>query len=215
MKTIPLAFERVEPAEMQRRADDFLARMRGRRTVRDFSDAPVPLEVVRRAIEAASQAPSGANKQPWTFVVVTDAATKRRIREAAEEEERAFYGGRASERWLRDLEALGTTPDKPFLETAPVLIAVFAQKHGETGDAHHYYVSESVGIACGFLLCGLHLAGLATLTHTPSPMGFLGDVLGRPRNERAYVLIPVGYPVAGCQVPDIARKPLSEVLVER
>jgi iodotyrosine deiodinase len=138
---------------------------------------------------------------------------KRRIRAAAEEEERAFYGGRAPERWLRDLEPLGTDEHKPFLTTAPALVVVFAQRHGADAEARHYYVAESVGIAVGFLLAALHHAGLATLTHTPSPMAFLGEILGRPANERAYLLVPVGYPAPGCRVPDIARKPLDEVLV--
>jgi nitroreductase len=192
---------------------------RRRRSVRDFSDEPVPLDVVRRCIETAAQAPSGANKQPWTFVLVTDPELKRRIREGAEAEERAFYAGRASERWLADLEPLGTDAKKPFLETAPALIAVFAQRHGpeDAGGepARHYYVAESVGIACGFLIAALHHAGLATLTHTPSPMKFLGQILERPDNERPYLLLPVGYPAPDCEVPDIERKPLDTVLFER
>lgn len=209
-----LDFERLAPDEMCRRAEGFLAQIRTRRSVRHFSTESVPIDVVERCIEAAAQAPSGANKQPWTFVLVTDPDTKRRIREAAEDEERAFYGGRASQRWLEDLAALGTGPDKPFLEEAPALIVVFAQKQG-TDDDQHYYVSESVGIAVGFLLAALHAAGLGTLTHTPSPMRFLSTVLGRPANERAYMIIPIGYPVAGCEVPDIERKPLEDVLVRK
>lgn len=177
------------------------------------SSEPVPRDVLVRCIHAAATAPSGANKQPWTFVLITDPTCKRRIREAAEQEEREFYGSRAPKRWLDDLAALGTDAEKPFLEIAPALIVVFAQKHGAEADERHYYVSESVGIAVGILLAALQHVGLATLTHTPSPMGFLGEVLGRPANERAYVVIPVGYPADGCQVPDIARKPLSEVLV--
>ena len=209
-----LDFARFSETEMRRRAEEFVRFIRRRRTVRHFSDEPIPLDVVRRCIEAAATAPSGANKQPWSFVLVTDAEIKTRIREAAEEEERAFYRGRAGERWLKDLEALGTDEHKPFLEIAPALIVVFAQRHGRDADERHYYVQESVGIACGFLLAALHNAGLATLTHTPSPMGFLAKILGRPENERAYLLVPVGYPTHDCVVPDIVKKSLPEVLVE-
>lgn len=213
--TIPLSFERYDETTMQSRADAFLETIRRRRSVREFSDTPVPLEVVRRCIETASQAPSGANKQPWTFVLVRDADIKKRIRIAAEKEEAEFYGGRATDDWLEDLEPLGTGPSKPFLETAPVLIAIFAQRHGSTKADRHYYVSESVGIATGFLIAALQNAGLATLTHTPSPMRFLAEILERPDNERAYLLMPVGYPAEACEVPDIQRKPLDQVLVER
>jgi nitroreductase len=208
-----LEFTRLSEAEMRARADALFAELVRRRTVREFSDEPVPLDVVERCIATAAQAPSGANKQPWTFVLVTDPEVKRRIRAAAEEEERAFYGGRAPERWLRDLEPLGTDEHKPFLTTAPALVVVFAQRHGADADERHYYVAESVGIAVGFLLAALHHAGLATLTHTPSPMAFLGEILGRPAHERAYLLVPVGYPAPGCRVPDITRKALDEVLV--
>ncbi|HJK91614.1 MAG TPA: nitroreductase family protein [Polyangiaceae bacterium LLY-WYZ-15_(1-7)] len=211
----PLGFERLPEDAMRERATHFLETMRTRRSVRQFSDAPIPLGVVERCIEAAAQAPSGAHKQPWTFVLVSDPATKRAIREAAEEEERTFYGGRAPDRWLSDLEPFGTDWEKPYLEHAPALIAVFAQRHGATKEERHYYVNESVGIATGFLIAGLHHAGLATLTHTPSPMGFLAEVLERPANERPYLLLPVGYPAEGCEVPDIERKPLDEVLVRR
>ncbi len=211
---VPLAFERLDPDEQLRRARAFRERMRTRRSVRHFSPDPVPLEAVRACIDAAAQAPSGANRQPWTFVLVTDAETKRRIREAAEAEERAFYGGRAPRRWIEDLEPLGTRPEKPFLETAPVLIAVFAHRRGERPGERNYYVSESVGIATGLLLAALHHAGFATLTHTPSPMGFLGEILGRPRHERAWLLVPVGYPAPDCRVPDIARKTRAQYLVE-
>ncbi len=213
--TRPLAFQRLPPEAMRARAEAFLETMRRRRSVRHFSDEPIDLTVVRRCIEAAATAPSGAHKQPWTFVLVTDPETKRRIREAAEEEERAFYGGRAPERWLADLRPLGTDANKPFLEHAPALIVVFAQRFGKDQEARHYYVQESVGIACGFLLAALHHAGLATLTHTPSPMRFLSEILERPENERPYLLIPVGYPAPDCRVPDLSRKPLSEVLIER
>lgn len=212
---IPLPFERKPEAEMRSRASSFLEEIRTRRSVREFSDDPVPLDVLRDCIAAAAQAPSGANKQPWTFVVVTHPDLKRQIREGAEEEERAFYGGRASDRWLEDLTPLGTDENKPFLETAPALVVVFAQKHGTEKEDLHYYVNESVGIACGFLIAALHHAGLATLTHTPSPMHFLAKILGRPANERPYLLLPVGYPAADCEVPDLSRKARSEYLVER
>jgi nitroreductase len=213
-KSRPLAFVRRPPEEISSRAREFLAEMSARRSVRHFSDEPIPRQAVLDCIRAAAQAPSGANKQPWTFVLVTDASVKRRIREAAENEERAHYGGRASERWLADLEPLGTDENKPFLETAPALIVVFAQRHGPTPDDQHYYVGESVGIAAGVLLAALHHAGLAALTHTPSPMKFLGAILNRPANERAFLLIPVGYPAPDCRVPDIARKRVEEYLVE-
>lgn len=209
----PLEFVSRTPDQMERRAAEHLESMRKRRSVRDFRPDPIPLEAVRMCIETAGTAPSGAHKQPWTFVMVTDPNTKARIRAAAEEEERAFYGGRAPQRWLDDLQPFGTGPEKPFLETAPVLIAVFAQKHGGEG-GRHYYVNESVGIAVGMLLGALHHAGFATLTHTPSPMGFLSQVLGRPENERAYLLIPVGLPAADCQVPALQRKSREEILVE-
>jgi nitroreductase len=211
----PLAMVRLSEEEMIARARKFREELATRRSVREFSDEPVPEEVIVEAIRAAASAPSGANKQPWTFVLVTDREIKRKIREAAEEEERAFYGGRAPERWLEDLRPFGTGPEKPFLETAPALIVLFAQKHGGEAGSRNYYVNESVGIACGFLIAALHHAGLATLTHTPSPMGFLAEILGRPDYERAYVLMPVGYPAPGCLVPDIEKKPLAEVLVRK
>lgn len=211
--TDPLAFERLDEAQMHARALAFRDELARRRSVRHFSTDSVPLDVLRAAIEAASTAPSGAHKQPWTFALVTDPALKARIREAAEAEERAFYEQRATAEWLADLEPLGTTPDKPFLEDAPALIVVFAQAHGRDG-SRHYYVKESVGIASGMLLAALHHAGLATLTHTPSPMAFLVDVLQRPANERPFLLIPVGYPTADCEVPHLTRKPLSSVCAE-
>ena len=199
---------------MEVRAREFLDEARERRSVRHFSADSVPRQALLDCIEAAAQAPSGANKQPWTFVLVTDSATRSRIRAAAEEEERAHYGGRAPERWLADLEPLGTDANKPFLEIAPALIVVFAQRHGASADDQHYYVAESVGIATGMLIAALHHAGFATLTHTPSPMKFLGDILGRPANERAYLLIPVGLPAEDCRVPDIARKSRDDYLIE-
>jgi iodotyrosine deiodinase len=192
----------------------FEARLRTRRTVRDFAPTPVPRDVIESAIRTAARAPNGANKQPWSFVAISNPALKRRIREAAEEEERAFYGGRAPKEWLDALAPFETDADKPFLEVAPWLIAVFAQPHGVHPDGSvdkHYYVQESVGIACGFLLAALHHAGLATLTHTPSPMTFLRDVLERPPHERAYLLIVTGLPADGATVPVIDKKRLDEV----
>lgn len=211
--TRPLDFVRYDDAEMHRRADALLAEAQRRRTVRHFSDTPVPLDVVRRCVEIAAQAPSGAHKQPWTFALVTDAALKAQIRADAEKEESAFYGGRAPQQWLEDLRPFATNADKPFLDEAPALLVVFAQIRGPH-DEKHYYVKESVGIAAGMLLAALHHCGLATLTHTPSPMGFLERLLERPAHERAFLLVPVGYPAADCAVPDLHRKGLAEVLVE-
>ena len=213
--TRPLNFQRRSPADMQARAATFRAEMAERRSVRFFAPDPIPAGVLEDCVATAAQAPSGANKQPWTFAIVTDPALKTRIRTAAESEEEAFYNQRAPDRWLADLAPFGTNPVKPFLEIAPALIVVFAQKHGATADERHYYVQESVGIACGFLLAALHHAGLVALTHTPSPMGFLQTLLERPPNERAYLLIPVGLPALDCEVPDISRKPLSEVLIQK
>ncbi|MGH3716738.1 MAG: nitroreductase family protein [Micromonosporaceae bacterium] len=184
-----------------------------RRTIRDFAPAPVPMEVIETAIAAAASAPSGANLQPWRFVVVTDPEAKRRIREGAEEEERDFYQRRAPDEWLEALAPLGTDEHKPFLQVAPVVIVVF-EVHKGPSTPKPYYVKESVGIAVGFLLAALHQAGLATLTHTPSPMRFLNEILDRPPEERPYVVIPVGYPAEGATVPDITRKPLREVMVK-
>lgn len=215
-KFIPLeGFEIRDSETMKTRSRDFFELMKGRRTIRDFSDRPVPREVIENAILTAGRAPSGANKQPWHFAAISDAAVKTRLRAAAEEEEREFYGGRASDTWLKDLEQFGTDDHKPFLETAPWLIAVFRQSYGideDTGErTQNYYVHESAGIASGFLLAALHNAGLATLTHTPSPMGFLNDVCGRPKNERPIMLIVTGYPAEGVQVPAIDKKSLEEV----
>lgn len=215
LPTIPYEAPRRTASESIELGRQFHEEMATRRSVRDFRPDPVPLSAVEHCIAAASLAPSGANKQPWTFVMVTDPMTKRAIRGAAEREERAFYAGRASETWLNDVEPLGTGPEKPFLEAAPVLIAVFAQRHGAGTAERHYYVTESVGIAVGFLLVALHHAGFAALTHTPAPMEFLRELLGRPANERALCLIPVGYPAEDCTVPAISRKPLSEVLVRK
>jgi nitroreductase len=185
-----------------------------RRSLRNFSDTPVPRQTIERLIALAASAPSGANKQPWHFVAVQDPEIKRRIRAAAEEEEKAFYGGRASEQWLDDLKPFGTDWEKPFLETAPWLIVVFRKNYDIAEDgqkAKNYYVQESVGIACGFLIAAIHAAGLSTLTHTPSPMDFLGKILGRPANERAFLLMPVGYAADESQVPDISKKDLGEI----
>ena len=204
----------LSDSERLRRVEEFESTMRSRRSVREFAATPVPRAVIESALRTAGRAPSGANKQPWTFVAVSDPDLKRRIREAAEAEERRFYAGRAPEDWLAALEPLGTDADKPFLENAPWLIAVFAQTHGVRTDGtreKHYYVKESVGLATGFLLAALHHAGLATLTHTPSPMGFLRDVLERPQNEQAFVLIVTGVPAEGANVPRITKKPLDEI----
>jgi nitroreductase len=198
---------------MRKRLNDFYADINRRRTVRDFSDRPVPRDIIETALKAANTAPSGANLQPWHFAVVTGPETKRRIREAAEAEEREFYAHRASPEWLGALEPLGTDEHKPFLETAPYLIAVFLQKFGELPDGRkvkHYYPYESTGLATGILITALHTAGLATLTHTPSPMKFLNDILGRPKSERPFLLLVVGYPADDARVPDISRKPLEE-----
>lgn len=199
---------------MARRAVSFRKEAARRRTVRDFSDRPVPRSIVEECLRAAGTAPSGANHQPWQFVVVSDPQIKSRIRTAAEEEERAFYNGGAPREWLDALAALGTDEHKPFLETAPYLIAIFAQRYEALpGGAKikNYYVQESVGIATGILITALHHAGLATLTHTPSPMAFLNDILGRPDNERPYLLLVTGHPAPGARVPDIGRKPLASI----
>jgi nitroreductase len=194
----------------------FLDHMRKRRTVRDFSDRPVPRTIIETALLTAGSAPSGANQQPWTFVAIADGAVKSRIRAAAEEEERAFYAGRAGAEWLDALAPLGTDWQKPFLETAPWLIAVFAQRWGVGADGQrikHYYVPESVGIACGFLIAALHTAGLATLTHTPAPMAFLNEICGRPENEKPIMLIVAGHTADGAMVPAISKKSLDELAV--
>ncbi len=199
----------LSPEQRLAAAREFQAAIAKRRTIRDFSDQPVPMEIIRECVIAAGQAPSGANKQPWHFELVGDPAIKRRIRLAAEEEEREFYAGRASDEWLDALTPFGTDADKPFLEIAPWLVVVFEQRHGLTDDGEkirYYYTKESVGLASGFLITALHQAGLATLTHTPSPMGFLNDILERPSNEKPFLLLVVGHPAAGATVPDIVRK---------
>ena len=213
--TIPYLRDRVEIETMLDDALRFLETILLRRSVREFSADPIPDAILDLAIRAANSAPSGANMQPWTFVVVRDSEMKRKIRVAAEEEERVNYGRRMPDEWLEALAPLQTDWHKEFLEIAPALIIVFKQDyHEESGRrVRHYYVNESVGIASGFLLAALNAAGLATLTHTPSPMGFLREILGRPANEKPYLLIPVGYPAKECRVPDIRKKDLDEVRV--
>ncbi len=212
--TIPLDQYREYPIEeMRARLEEFFTDLDRRRSVREFSARPVPPDIIETALRVANTAPSGANLQPWHFVVVSGPETKRKIREAAEAEEREFYEHRATAEWLAALEPLGTDEHKPFLETAPYLIAVFLQKYGELPDGRkvkHYYPAESTGLATGLLIAALHRAGLATLTHTPSPMKFLNDILGRPKSERPFLLLVVGYPAEGARVPDIHRKALEE-----
>jgi iodotyrosine deiodinase len=200
--------------KMHEHAAAFFDEMRRRRTVREFSSRPVPREILEHCVRTAATAPSGANLQPWHFVIVGDPGVKRQIRVAAEKEEEAFYRERAPREWLDALAPLGTDPRKPFLESAPWLIVVFAQRYGLLPDGRkvkHYYAQESVGIATGLLIAAVHHAGLASLTHTPSPMGFLAEILGRPANERAFLILVAGYPAEGARVPDIARKPFEEI----
>jgi nitroreductase len=207
-------YPEVSPQEMRARARALCERMSRRRTVRDYSDRPVPRAVIEDCLRAAGSAPSGANQQPWHFVAVADAAVKREIRLAAEAEEREFYQHRAPEDWLAALAPLGTGPEKPFLETAPWLIGIFEQRWGYDADGakvKHYYPKESVGIATGLLISALHEAGLATLTHTPSPMKFLNRIMGRPPEERPFLLLVAGYPADDARVPDIRRKALEDI----
>ena len=212
--TVPLdQYQEFPIDEMRLRLAEFYGDVSRRRTVREFSDRPVPRDIIETALLAANTAPSGANLQPWHFVAVNNPDTKKKIREAAEVEEKEFYEHRASEEWLAALEPLGTDEHKPFLETAPWLIAVFLQKFGHLEDGRkvkHYYPTESTGLASGILITALHTAGLATLTHTPSPMKFLNSILGRPTSERPFLLLVAGYPADDAQVPDISRKPLEE-----
>lgn len=204
-----------EASEMLQRSRDFYQEMNTRRTLRMFSDKPVPRELIEHLLMTAGTAPSGAHKQPWTFCAVGDPQIKAQIREAAEKEEYVNYHGRMSEEWLQDLEPFGTDWHKPFLETAPWLLVVFKKSYDLEGEdkKKNYYVNESVGIACGFLLAAIHHAGLAALTHTPSPMNFLQQILGRPDNERPFLLIPVGYPAEDAVVPDIRRKTAEEFII--
>jgi iodotyrosine deiodinase len=208
------SYQSYPPDEMSSRATSFYAELRRRRTVREFSDRPVSRDVIENCLRAAGTAPSGANLQPWRFVVVSDPAIKHRIRIDAEKEEREFYEHKAPKEWLDALAPLGTDANKVFLETAPYLIVIFAQSYGLNADGSkvkHYYAQESVGIATGFLIAALHHAGLATLTHTPSPMGFLNEILERPSNERAFINLVVGYPADDASVPAIGKKPLDEI----
>lgn len=199
--------------EMKSRSREYYRWMDERRTVRNFSDKEIPAEVIENILMTASTAPSGAHKQPWFFCVVKDSETKKKIREAAEKEEKESYENRMSEEWLKDLEPLGTDWHKPFLEIAPCLLVVFKKIYELENENKHpnYYVTESCGIACGFLLAAIHHAGLVALTHTPSPMNFLSKILSRPENEKPYLLIPVGYPAEACKVPDLKRKLLVEI----
>ena len=213
MKFQRLDFENHTSEKLIKRSENFLNTIGSRRTVRNFSSKSIPTQAVENAVRAAASAPSGANKQPWHFVVVKDPSIKKKIRVAAEKEEKEFYEHRAPDYWLEDLNQFKTDWRKPFLEKAPVLIAVFRQSYVDLGSTKkkNYYVSESVGISCGFLLAALHSAGLATLTHTPSPMGFLEKILNRPKNEKAFLLIPVGYPSKKAEVPFLQKKSFSEI----
>ena len=209
-----LRFKKFTSKEMSLKSSQFLSEIKSRRTVRDFSDKDISLEIIFNCIRAAATSPSGANKQPWHFVVVKDREVKKQIRIAAEKEEKEFYTHRATKEWLQDLNQFGTDWKKPFLEIAPYLIVVFRKKYdiNKSGSKKkNYYVNESVGIASGVLLTALHLSGLATLTHTPSPMGFLGDILGRPKNESAYLLIPTGFPSDSATIPNISKKAFTDV----
>jgi iodotyrosine deiodinase len=212
LSTVAFRSNRMPPTDMVDAADAFAERMAARRSVRDFAPDVIPNRVIETAIRAAATAPSGAHVQPWRFVVLTDPARKRRLREAAEAEEKDFYSRRATAEWLEAIAPIGTDWHKPFLETAPAVIVVF-EVHQGPNSPKPYYAKESVGIAVGFLLAALQHAGLATLTHTPSPMRFLNEVCERPAEERPFVVIPVGYPAAGARVPDLARKGLSEVMI--
>ncbi|CAN5331958.1 nitroreductase family protein [soil metagenome] len=213
---VPLDFERLPPEEMRARAHRFEQRMVRRRSVRDFSSRPVPRELIETAVRIAGTAPSGAHQQPWTWVVVEDGGLKRRIREAAEEEERTNYGGRMPPEWIEALTPLGTDFHKTHITDAPYVVVLFRQLYGFHEDGSrktHYYTTESCGIAAGFFIAAVHHLGLATLTHTPSPMGFLGELLERPQNEKPFLLLPVGYPGDDAEVPDLERKPLEEIAV--
>ena len=213
MSFIPYQHEKLDADEMLSRAATYYEKMNERRSLRFFSDRAVAKEVIEKIILTAGTAPSGAHKQPWTFCAISSAELKSKIRELAEEEEKTNYSGRMSEKWIKDLEPLGTDWEKPFLEIAPWLIVVFKQSYGleEEEKKQHYYVNESVGIASGMLISAIHHAGLVTLTHTPSPMNFLEKALDRPKNERAYLLLPVGYPADNATVPDLKRKTLEEI----
>lgn len=213
---VPLVFERLTPDDSLARAQAYNAQMDRRRTTRHFSTDPVPRELIELAIRTAGTAPSGAHLQPWTFVAVSDTVLKQQIREAAEAEERAFYAGRATPEWLEALAPLGTDENKPHLTNAPWVVVLFRQSYGFFPDGEkrtHFYTQESCGIAAGFFISAIHDMGLVCLTHTPSPMGFLGDLLQRPANEKAMLVMPVGYPAAEASVPDLTRKPLDAIAV--
>ena len=212
---LPLHFEARPEREMLQRAEAFYHLMAQRRSVRDFSDQPVPRRLIERAIQTAGTAPSGAHRQPWRFVAVSDPALKHKIRLQAEEEEKESYAHRMSDEWLEALAPIGTDWRKPFLETVPWIVVLFAEHYGlgPAGEkTKNYYVQESCGIAAGFFITALHQMGLATLTHTPSPMRFLGEILGRPKNEKPFILFPIGYPAADATVPDLQRKSLNEIV---
>ena len=209
-----LQFQKITFEEMDYNANQFFQKVSSRRSVRDFSKDNFPIEIIKNCIKSASTAPSGANKQPWHFVIVKDPIIKRKIRKAAEIEEKEFYGGRAPKEWLDDLNQFGTDWNKPFLEEAPYLIVVFSKKFDINDDGtntKNYYVSESVGIASGLLLIALHNAGLVTLTHTPSPMSFLSEILNRPPSDKPYLIIPVGFPSENAEVPNIKKKTFKEI----
>lgn len=215
---VPLAFARRPMAESRERGRAFYDEMNRRRTTRHFSTDPVPRDLIERAIHTAGTAPSGAHQQPWTFVAVSDPDIKRQLRDAAEEAERGFYSGGAPQDWLDALAPLGTDEHKPHLTDAPWVVVLFQQRYGLNPDGSKrtfYYTQESCGIAAGFFIAAVHQMGLVTLTHTPNPMGFIGDLLGRPKNEKAMLVMPVGYPAAGASVPDLARKPLDEIAIFR
>lgn len=214
-KFIPLNFECLPESEMVKKSDEFNNKMQKRRTVREFSNRPVPNEVIINCVAAANSAPSGANKQPWHFVIVKDPILKRKIRIEAEKEENEFYNGKAPKEWIKDLEQFETDENKPFLEEAPYLIAIFEEKYSINSEGKkekNYYTKESVGIATGILITALHFSGLVSLTHTPSPMNFLNEILKRPKYERPFLLLVVGYPKEGTMVPNIKRKELDEIM---
>ena len=211
---IPLNYDYLSIEEINFRSLDYYKKMKNRRTVRDFSKREVPIGIIENCIRTADTAPNGANQHPWHFVIISESDTKRRIRNAAEQEEEKFYNSRATKKWLEAIEPLGTNEKKPFLETAPYLIAIFAKTHGlnDKGEiTKNYYVNESVGIATGLLISALHQSGLVSLTHTPSPMGFLNKILKRPKNERPFLILVVGFPTENAKVPDIKRKSLQEI----
>jgi len=214
-KFIPYKQKELTTGEQLANSRRFYDLLNERRSVRDFSDKPVPKEIIENIVKSAGTAPSGAHKQPWTFCVVSNAALKKEIRIAAEEEEKVSYGSRMSDRWKEDLAPIGTTWEKPFIETAPYIIVVFKRVHETIAGEkrNNYYVNESIGIACGMLISAVHNAGLVTLTHTPSPMNFLNRILKRPQNERAYLLLPIGYVAEVAEVPDLQRKALSDIMV--